>query len=68
MNLKALFSNMSDLRTRYALSLLRDQDPLAAQKHLDAFEKAARHYPHPQDVAAEREILDCIRAVERPQA
>jgi hypothetical protein len=64
----AMKTSITILRTRYALSLLHDQDPQAAQKHLDAFEKAARHYPHPQDVAAEREILDCIRAAERPRA
>ncbi len=59
--LKLMQGMLPVLRTNYALSLLRDGDETSAAKHLAAFEKAAKHYPYPQDADSERAIIALIR-------
>lgn len=59
--MKAMKAHPTILRTQYALALLRDRDAEAAAKLLDAFEKAAKTHPHPQEIAGEREILFAIQ-------
>ena len=52
----------SILRTQYALTLLKDQDPAKADALMAAFESAAKKHPHPQEIAGERELLLAIQA------
>lgn len=54
---KAMGNNPSILRTQYAQALLLDKDEKKAQTILAAFEKAAKRYPHPCEIAGERELL-----------
>lgn len=54
---KAMRNNPSILRTRYAQALLLDKDEKKAQAILAAFEKAVKRYPHPCEIAGERELL-----------
>lgn len=46
------------LRTRYALALLQDKDNAKAEKVLEEFEKMAAQYPHPSEIAGERELME----------
>ena len=59
--LKAMKTSPTVLRTRYAVSLLKDRDAAAAEKHLAAFEAAARQYPNPQDIVSERELIFAVQ-------
>lgn len=56
----------SVLRTQYALALLRQQDPVKAEKVLAQFEKVAKTYPYPQEIAAERSLLRLATAKSTP--
>ena len=49
--------NSFPLRTQIALALLRNHDEAAAQKQKAAFEKTARSYPYPVEIAGERELI-----------
>ena len=60
--MKAMKSNPSTLRTQYAIALLQEKDAAKAEKHLADFEKAAKNYPNPQDIAGERELIFAIQA------
>lgn len=60
--MKAMKTNPSVLRTRYAVALLKERDPQQADKLLAEFEAAAKQYPNPQEIAGEREILLAIQA------
>lgn len=46
------------LRTEYAYALLAEHDEEKAEKLRLAFEKMARRYPHPQEIEAERELME----------
>ncbi len=59
--LKAMKTSPTVLRTRYAVSLLKDRDAAAAEKHLAAFEAAAKQYPNPQDIVSERELIFAVQ-------
>jgi hypothetical protein len=48
-------------RTEYAYALLAEQDAAKAEKALAAFDKMAKHYPHGQEIASERELLALAR-------
>lgn len=54
---RAMKNNSSILRTQYAQTLLLDKDEKKAQSIRQAFEKAAERYPHPCEIAGERELL-----------
>ena len=56
--MKAMKTNPSVLRTRYIVALLADHDEAAAAKALTAFDKVADTYPYPQDLPAERALMD----------
>ena len=47
----------SVLRTRYAEALLRRRDAAQAEEALQAFDKAAKDYPYPQEIENERELI-----------
>ena len=53
----------SVLRTKYAYSLLADKDAPQAQALLDQFEKAASVYPYPNEVEAERELIEIAQHI-----
>ena len=59
--IKAMKAHPTILRTQYAIALLRDRDADAAARLLDAFEKAAKTHPNPQEIAGEREILFAVQ-------
>lgn len=59
--MKAMKAHPTILRTQYALALLRDRDADAAARILDAFEKAAKTHPNPQEIAGEREIIFAVQ-------
>ncbi len=46
------------LRTEYAYALLARHDEKKAGEIRDRFEKMAKRYPHPQEVDAERELME----------
>lgn len=46
------------IRTEYALALLHRRDEAAAEKVKARFEKYARTYPYPADIASERELME----------
>ena len=48
-------------RTEYAYALLAEQDAAKAEKALAAFDKMAKHYPHEQEIASERELMALAR-------
>lgn len=55
--MRAMKTNLTVIRTEYALALLWDKDETKAQKCLKAFEKTAKSYPYPCEVEGERELL-----------
>jgi hypothetical protein len=59
--MKAMKTNLTVIRTEYALALLWDKNVDKAGKYLDAFEKTAKSYPYPCEVEGERELLALIR-------
>ena len=55
--MRAMKNYLSILRTEYAYALLAEKDGENAKKILQLFEKAARTYPYPGEVEAERELI-----------
>ena len=55
--MKSMKTYPSVLRTEYAISLLRDGDEAKAKQLRANFEKAAKKYPYPGDIASERALL-----------
>lgn len=58
----------SVLRTKYVYALLSERDAGKAARVKAQFEKCAKTYPYPQDVQAERELMEkaedmCVEAV-----
>lgn len=64
---RAMKNNPSILRTQYAQALLLDKDEKKAQSIRRAFEKAAQRYPHPCEIAGERELLALTEHPEKYQ-
>lgn len=60
--MQVMKKNISTLRTRYALAMLADHDPKAANQTLALFEKVARSYPYPQEICSERELMALVDA------
>ena len=48
------------LRTEYALALRQERDIAKAQKCLAQFENIAKTYPYPQEIEAERELIEAV--------
>ena len=59
--MKSMKKFPSVLRTEYAYALLAEKDPEKAQTVMEAFEKAARTYPNPNDITIERELMETAR-------
>lgn len=55
--MQSMKSYPSVLRTQIALALLRDHDEAAVKRQKAAFEKTARSYPYPVEIAGERELI-----------
>lgn len=51
------------LRTEYVLALLRDADAVKAAAIREQFEKCARRYPYPSEIAGERELMELAAGV-----
>lgn len=60
--MQVMKSNLSILRTEYAIALLLDKDTARADKLLTQFEKQAKRYPYPQEVQSERELIELVKA------
>ena len=54
---KTMKKNPGVIRTRYACEKIYEQNEEKAKKCLDEFEKAAKVYPYPVEIEAEREFL-----------
>lgn len=48
-------------RTEAAYALLAESDAAKAKKAMVAFDKMAKHYPHEQEIASERELIALAR-------
>ena len=59
--MKKMQSSISVIRTEYALALLYDRDEAKAKKVEARFEKLAREYPYPLELAGERELMEIVR-------
>ncbi len=59
--LRAMKNNPSVIRTQYAVEACVNKDEKAARAHLEYFEKIAKNYPFPCDIAAERELMELCR-------
>lgn len=59
--MKAMRTFPSVIRTEYAYSMLAQQDREKAEKALQAFEKAAKTYPYPNDINSERELIQIVK-------
>ena len=55
--MKAMKTNLSVLRTSYALALLSEKDAAKAQKLAADFDRVAARYPYPCEVEGERELM-----------
>ena len=55
--MKAMKSNPSVIRTEYTYALLYERNLEKANKLLDAFAKAAKKYPYPQEMMAEQRFI-----------
>ena len=55
--MKAMKNFPSVLRTEYSLALLCEKDPQKADKIKAQFDKTAKKYPYPQDIASERDLM-----------
>lgn len=53
-------------RTDYAYALLAEKDAAKADKHLKAFDKVAKNYPHPQEVEGEQELIALAKEALQP--
>lgn len=60
--MRAMKNYLSVLRTEYTYALLAKKDEENAKKILRLFEKAARTYPYPGEVEAERELVAIAQA------
>lgn len=60
--MKAMPANPSVLRTQYAVALLKDCDHEKAAKALERFNDAVNHYPNPQEIEGEREIIHAVQS------
>ena len=56
--MKAMKNYPSVLRTAYARALLADKDAAEAENIRNQFDKVAKSYPYPCDIASERELMD----------
>lgn len=54
---KAMRTNPSLLRARYAAALLVDHNPDEARALREKFDRVAANYPYPADLASERELM-----------
>ncbi|MHC1749329.1 MAG: M50 family metallopeptidase [Cellulosilyticaceae bacterium] len=59
--IKATKSYITRRRLMYAYELIVENNQQAAQKHLIAFEKAAKNYPYASEVESERDLLTLIK-------
>jgi len=64
--MKAMKGQLPIHRTDHAYALLAEKDTAKAEKHLKAFDKVAKHYPHPQEVEGERELISLVQEVQQP--
>ena len=64
--MKAMKGQLPIHRTDYAYALLAEKDAAKAEKHLKAFDKVAKHYPHPQEVEGERELISLVQEAQQP--
>ena len=55
--MKAMKTFPSVIRLEYAYHLIAAQDPKAAAKSMEAFERVAATYPYPNDINTERELM-----------
>ena len=62
--MKSMKKFPSVIRTQYAYALLAEKDREKAEKALNSFEKVAKTYPYPNDINAERELME-LAAVRR---
>ena len=60
--MKSMKKFPSVLRTWYAYALLAERDGEKARKIKDQFEKCAKSYPYPSDIASERELMERVEA------
>lgn len=56
--MKAMKTHPSVLRTQYIIKLLGEWDPVGAAEVKTQFESSAKSYPYPQEMVAERELMD----------
>ena len=56
--MKSMKGYPSVLRTEYAIALLRDGDEKKAEKVKADFDKMAKKYPYPSDIASEQSLMD----------
>ncbi len=67
--MKAMKRFPSVLRTEYALALLSDRNAEKAEAVRAQFDKTARTYPYPSEIAGERELMDiAAKRAEQPAA
>ena len=59
--MKAMKTNLSVLRTAYALALLSEKDAAKAQRLAADFDRVAARCPYPCEVEGERELLQLAR-------
>lgn len=64
----ALKSLPSAMRTAYAQALLTDGDEAKAAKLLARFDKRAKSYPYPADIAHERALMELARDIHAQRA
>ena len=50
----------SVIRSEYAYAVLAEKDEKKAEKLLARFEKVTKTYPYPQEIEAERELIDLV--------
>lgn len=60
--MKSMKNYPSVLRTEYTYALLGKQDAQAANSFLAKFEKYAKTFPYPNEVASERELMEIAKA------
>ena len=59
--MKALKTCIDIIRGEYAIALLYDKDEAKAQKHLAAFEKAAKNYAYTGELEEQWEMIAMIQ-------
>lgn len=58
--MKAMRSYPAVIRLNYAYAMLYQKDAVAAKRYKDYFEKIARKYPYPEEIEAERKLMEHI--------